>query len=430
MCLAVPAEVVKVEGARGLVSVGGLRKLVGLELLGEVNVGDYVMVHAGYAIERVDFSVARQMLDMLAVGAGHQAQASAAATIVDRIRQLAAGLGDVTFMEVCGTHTMAIARHGLRQLLPDNVRLTSGPGCPVCVTPTAEIDAAIAASRRDVTVTTFGDMLNVPGSAGTLADVRADGADVRVVYSVYQAMKLALDQPDRLVVFLGVGFETTAPTVAAAVEAAAERAVDNFTVLSMHKLIPPAMLALLAAGEVRIDGFICPGHVSAVIGADSYRPIVTDHRAPCVVTGFEALDILEAVRMLLLQITEGDARLENEYQRTVRAGGNPTARQRMMTVFEPVDAAWRGLGVIPDSGLAVREEFAGWDAQRRLSLRTVPVPEPAGCRCGDILRGVNQPADCPLLGRTCTPDKPVGPCMVSSEGACRAVWMYEVSSSE
>ncbi len=333
---------------------------------------------------------------------------------------------EANLMEVCGTHSHAIARHGIKQLLPETVRLISGPGCPVCVTPTGDIDLAIElAHRPEVTLATFGDMMRVPGSESSLELARAHGGDVRTVYCPTEASALAAEYPDRLVVFLGVGFETTAPMVAGSVLEAERCDLDNYVVLCCHKLIPPAMDALLATEDVRIDGFLCPGHVSTIIGMEPYERLVARYRVPCVVAGFEPLEIVEALRLLLLQIERGIWAAENAYPGSVRPDGNPRARAVLETVFESTDARWRGLGMIPGSGLRIRERYARFDAVSRLGLDRPRGREPEGCACGEILRGVKAPADCPLFGDTCVPQAPVGPCMVSSEGACAAAYRYE-----
>lgn len=328
-----------------------------------------------------------------------------------------------TLMEVCGTHTVAIARHGLREVLPDGVRLISGPGCPVCVTPQEQIDRFVALGRLDrVTLATFGDMMRVPGSERSLEQARAEGVDVRVSYSPMEAVAAAARLPEREVVFFGIGFETTAPAVALAVLEARRRGMGNFSVLCAHKLIPPAMLALLTS-EVRVDGFICPGHVSVIIGSDAYR-LVAERGKPCVVAGFEPADILRAIQLLLRQIAEGRSEVESAYARAVRPTGNARAQELLARVFEIVEARWRGLGEIPQSGLALREEFAALDAARRFEVAVPTAPEPAGCRCGDVLRGAMDPPQCPLFGAACTPATPLGACMVSSEGACQAHYRY------
>ena len=328
-------------------------------------------------------------------------------------------------MEVCGTHTMAIGRHGLRAVFPEPLRLLSGPGCPVCVTPGSDIDQAIDLAHRPRTlVGTFGDMLRVPGASGrTLEAARAAGAAVRVVYSALDALELARTAPTTEVVFVGVGFETTAPTIAATMRTALERRVANFSVLPSFKLVPPAMAALCAAPDVRIEGFLCPGHVSAIIGTRPYEPVA--RRVPCVVGGFEALDILEALVELCERVRDGRPAVVNCYARVVRDEGNPTALAMLDELFEAGDAAWRGIGVLPGTGLHVRERHGALDARRRFGLPpSSPDELPPGCACGEVMRGVLLPPECPLFGKRCTPSAPVGPCMVSTEGSCAAYHKY------
>lgn len=350
----------------------------------------------------------------------------AAAEILALAQEIAAApVGDLTFMEVCGTHSHAAARAGLHQLLPKRVRLVSGPGCPVCVTPKALVDYAIALARLDgVTVATFGDMMRVPGSVSSLLEQRARGGEVVVVYSPMDALQLAGERADKQVVFLGVGFETTAPGVARTAIGAAEQAVPNFTLVSSHKLIPPAMAAIMEAKEVRIDGFLAPGHVSTVIGMRAYQPLVDTHRVPCAITGFEPVEIMRGVAALVRQHARGEARVENCYSQVVRDQGNPAARAMIDEVFAIEQSEWRGLGWIPASGLRLRPEFAHLDALARFPLDLPPPTEDEGCMCGEVLRGVITPPECPLFGQACTPDHPVGPCMVSSEGACAAAYRY------
>ncbi|MFO7714754.1 hydrogenase formation protein HypD [Desulfosarcina sp.] len=330
----------------------------------------------------------------------------------------------VRLMEVCGTHTVAIFRSGIRSLLPETIALLSGPGCPVCVTAQKEIDAFIALAREPETiVATFGDLIRVPGSGSSLQRERADGADVRIVYSTFDAVTLARENPDKRVVFLGVGFETTAPTVAAAILAAHHQRLDNFSVVSAHKTVPPALEAL-ADGQINIDGFLLPGHVSVIIGMDAYRPFFEAHRVPCVVAGFEPADLLQSIAMLVDQVESGQPALENAYPRAVSPTGNPKAMAVMGEVFAVCDADWRGIGSIPGSGLAIREKYAAFDAVRVFDIRLKPAPEPKGCACGEILTGVKIPPQCPLYKTACNPMAPVGPCMVSSEGTCAAYYRY------
>jgi hydrogenase expression/formation protein HypD len=327
-------------------------------------------------------------------------------------------------MEVCGTHTMAISGHGIRRAVDPRLRLLSGPGCPVCVTTQPEVDAAIAlAHRPGVTVATFGDMLRVPGASGSLEEARAAGADVRVVYSALDALRLAEDRADREVVFLGVGFETTAPTVAAAVQAAKAEGAANFSVLPMFKLIPPALAFIAGSGRVSVDGFILPGHVSVIIGTAPYAFLADKHALPAVVAGFEAADIVQALWMLLGQLESGP-KVEIQYRRSVRPEGNVTARRVLAEVFEPGDADWREIGVIAGSGLAFRREFRGFDAAARFGVKPGRARKSA-CRCGEVMLGVIVPPECGLFEKRCRPETPVGPCMVSSEGACAAWFKYE-----
>ncbi len=345
---------------------------------------------------------------------------------VSDIRALSARLGrTVQFMEVCGTHTMAVFRSGLRALLPPEVKLLSGPGCPVCVTPNRFVDRAIAIARQPgVLVTTFGDMMRVPGSECSLEQARAAGAAVRVVYSPLDALKLAEQNPQTRVVFLGVGFETTAPTIGWTIQDAARRGVRNYSALCAHKTMPQAMAAL-AAGELRVDGFICPGHVSIVTGTGIYEFLARKHKTPCVVAGFEAADIAQSMAMLLRQITEGRSSVEIQYTRAVTPEGNAAAQAVIADVFEPSDEEWRGIGLIPGSGLSVRAKYAQHDAAKVFAgVEVPPSHEPAGCRCGEILRGVRTPPECPLFRKVCTPASPVGACMVSSEGTCAAYYRY------
>jgi hydrogenase expression/formation protein HypD len=343
--------------------------------------------------------------------------------LIDRI---AAAAQPVRLMEVCGTHTVSIFRSGIRSMLPDVVELISGPGCPVCVTAQGEIDAFITLSRRpDVVIATFGDLMRVPGTRSSLQQEKAEGRDVRVVYSTLDAVRLAATLPEKEVVFLGIGFETTAPTIAASILAAEQRQLTNYTVYSAHKRVPPALEALMTFADVRIDGLILPGHVSVIIGVDGYRTFFQRHRTPCVVTGFEPIDILTGIQMLVDQIRSRQPKLENAYPRAVTAAGNTAAQHLLETVFVPVDATWRGLGPIPDSGLRIRDAFARFDAAQRFAVNASEAVEPAGCACGDILTGSKTPPQCPLYNTVCTPSDPVGPCMVSSEGTCAAFHRYQ-----
>lgn len=347
-----------------------------------------------------------------------------AQAIIERIRKVSKK--QVNIMEICGTHTHSISRYGIREALPPNIRLISGPGCPVCVTSASDINRIIefSRSREDVIIATFGDMMRVPGSESTLQEQRAHGGDIRVVYSPLGSLDIARANPDREVVLYAVGFETTAPTVAATILEAKEEGIKNLSVLSLHKLTPPAMRALLDGGEVRIDGFIAPGHVTAIIGAAAYEFLSTDYRSPCVVAGFEPIDALLGMLMLVVQLEEGRFETEIEYDRVVNWEGNKKAQSIIREVFEPADSRWRGIGTIPKSGLAIRESYAGFDAERRFAIPAGEEKEPAGCRCGLVLKGLITPDECPLFGKTCTTSNPVGPCMVSSEGTCSAYYKY------
>lgn len=333
---------------------------------------------------------------------------------------------EICLMEVCGTHTVAIFKQGIKRLLPDSLRLLSGPGCPVCVTPNRDIDTAVLLStQKDVVLTTFGDMIKVPGTTGSLEKQRAEGGDIRVVYSVLDALEIAKKNPSKKVVFLGVGFETTSPSIASTIHLAGQEGIDNFWVYSCHKLIPPAMQALLEAGEAKIDGFICPGHVSTIIGSIPYEFIPLKFGVPCVITGFESLDILQGIYMLLKQIRDGKSLVEIQYRRCVRPEGNQRAISGLYEVFEAADSEWRGIGLIPGSGLRIKEEYSSFDASLHFELPPLKVSqEKSGCICGQILRGISTPLDCLLFRKKCTPENPIGPCMVSSEGTCAAYYNY------
>jgi len=331
----------------------------------------------------------------------------------------------LTFMEVCGTHTMAIYQYGLRSLLPPEVRLISGPGCPVCVTPNGYLDRAVALSRLpDVIITSFGDMLRVPGSSSSLMEERAKGADVRVVYSPLDAVQIALKNPEKRVVFLGVGFETTAPTIAGSILTAQAQGLKNYFVLASHKTIPLPMAILAADPELGVDGYICPAHVSAIIGADAYRFLSREHGVPCVVTGFEPTDVMQGVEMLVRQAVAGESKVEIQYSRVVRWEGNAKAQAILAQVFTPFDAEWRGIGPLPESGLRIAEPYQAFDAELAIPVEVEELKEHKGCLCGEILKGKVAPFDCPLFGKSCTPESPVGACMVSSEGTCAAAYKY------
>jgi hydrogenase expression/formation protein HypD len=346
--------------------------------------------------------------------------------LVARIKELSRR--DVRLMEVCGTHTVAIFRSGIRTVIPETISLISGPGCPVCVTDQKDIDGFLEIAKQDDTiVATFGDLMRVPGTHSSLQKERGKGRDIRLVYSALDALKMAEENPAKRVVFLGVGFETTAPTVAAAILSAQQRNLHNFMVYSAFKRVLPALEALITSPEVAIDGFLLPGHVSVIIGVKGYLPFFEQHRVPCVVSGFEPVDILRALELLVSQVENSDPRLENAYQRAVRYEGNAKAQKIMEEVFESEDVAWRGLGTIPKSGFRLKERFKAHDAERMLSLEIPSSTSIRRCACGDILRGIKTPPECPLYKSTCTPLAPIGPCMVSSEGTCAAYFRYHRS---
>jgi len=343
--------------------------------------------------------------------------------IIERIKEISQK--QIRLMEVCGTHTTSIFRNGIRSLLPETISLLSGPGCPVCVTAQGEIDAFIELAKiDDVIITTFGDLMRVPGTDSSLQNQRANGRDVRMVYSTFDALEIARKNPEKKVVFLGVGFETTAPTIAASIITANEMNLDNYFVFSAHKLLPPALFTLMESRNTKIDGFLLPGHVSVIIGTKAYQPFFETFKVPCVVAGFEPVDILQAIFMLIEQIESGNPELANGYQRAVSFDGNPKALSIMNKIFETADASWRGLGVIPLSGLKIRKEFAAFDAQKVFGIELGETKDPKGCACGEILLGLKTPPECPLYKRECTPFQPIGPCMVSSEGTCAAYHRY------
>ncbi len=345
------------------------------------------------------------------------------------ILKLAKAIGEilprpVRFMEVCGTHTMNIFRFGLRSLFPPNLTLVSGPGCPVCVTPPEEIDYLVTiAQLPGVTLATFGDLLRVPGSRSSLKEARAKGARIRLVYSPLDAVELARERPNETIVFAAFGFETTAPAVAVAVLEARRDGLSNLLFAVSHRTMPQALRSLLS-GEAALDGLLLPGHVSTITGANYFRFVSEEFGLPAVIAGFEARHIMAGLYMLARQIAQGRAELEIEYQEAVTWEGNVMGQQLMRKVFEPCEAKWRGLGLIPASGLRLREEFADFDARKQLEVEVPPAEEPRGCLCGDILCGRKSPVDCPLFGRSCTPENPKGPCMVSIEGTCAAWFAF------
>lgn len=355
-------------------------------------------------------------------------------------RQIAGAIGTearrdrgYALMEFCGGHTHAISRYGIEDLLPEQVRMIHGPGCPVCVLPIGRVDNAIEIAKRPgVILCTYGDLLRVPGSGrNSLMKVKAQGADVRMVYSAADSLVVARENPDRQVVFFAIGFETTTPPTALVLRQARAMGLSNFSVFCNHVLTPAAIGAILdspdvrEAGTVALDGFIGPAHVSTVIGSRPYEHFAETYRKPVVIAGFEPLDVLQAILMLVRQLNDGRAEVENEFSRAVTRDGNRKAQEVMAEVFERRPSfEWRGLGALPDSALAIRPEFADWDAERLFEIETRSVPDVRACECGDILRGVKRPADCRLFGSVCTPENPMGSCMVSSEGACAAHWTY------
>jgi len=331
----------------------------------------------------------------------------------------------IRLMEVCGTHTMSIFRYGIKGVLPDNITLLSGPGCPVCVTAQKDIDTFIEfAKSEQFIVTTFGDLLKVPGSVSSLQKEKASGSDVRIVYSPFDSLKIATDNPDKEIIFCAVGFETTIPTIAATLLAAKSQNIKNFSIHSSHKLTPPALAALMQTDGVEIDGFILPGHVSVITGTDAYKEVHKQYNIPSVIAGFEPIDILKAILMLAKQNKNNKPALENAYQRAVTDQGNIKAKKIMHQVFEVGHATWRGIGEIPDSGMILREQFKCYDACSKFNMNIKETKEPKACACGEILMGLKTPEDCKLYAKACTPMNPVGPCMVSSEGSCAAYYKY------
>jgi hydrogenase expression/formation protein HypD len=350
---------------------------------------------------------------------------AAARALVAHITELAAE-GHYKFMEICGGHTHTIYRHGIEHLLPTSVELVHGPGCPVCVIPMGRIDDAIAvAETPELIFTSFGDMMRVPGSNGSLLGAKAQGADIRIVYSPLDALRIAAENPERQVVFFAVGFETTAPSTAATVLRARQDDITNFAIFSNHVVIGPPLRAILESADLSLDGFIGPGHVSTVIGQLPYRFVAEEYGKPVVTAGFEPLDILQAIAMLVAQIKEGRCCVENQYTRCVSEAGNPRALAMLDEVFELRPTfEWRGLGFIPKSALKLRAEFAPWDAELRYCVPGVRVEDPKACQCGEVLRGALKPWECKVFGTACTPETPIGTCMVSAEGACAAYYNF------
>ncbi|MCJ7497645.1 MAG: hydrogenase formation protein HypD [candidate division Zixibacteria bacterium] len=346
--------------------------------------------------------------------------------LTEKIKKIAQEIEEeITLMEVCGTHTVAIFKSGIKSILPENVKLISGPGCPVCVTPNTYLDRAISLSRLDdLILTTFGDMMKVPGSSPFLEKEKTRGRDIRMVYSTLDAFKIAKENPNKKVVFLGVGFETTAPTVAFALKEAKTKSIKNFYVLTAHKLIPPALRFLAQSNDLKVNGFICPGHVSTIIGTEPYEFLVDEFKISCVISGFEPLDLFQSIYILLDQLKNKKARIDNQYSRAVKKEGNPVALNLMEEVFEQEDSVWRGIGVIPNSGLKIKNVYREFDAQEEIEVQVEKSQEPKGCLCGLVIQGKKSPLDCALFAKKCTPQSPVGPCMVSSEGSCQAYFKY------
>lgn len=348
--------------------------------------------------------------------------------LLEKIADYSKKTGSIRLMEVCGTHTMSIARSGIKSILPKNIQLLSGPGCPVCVTPANIIDMILSLSeRKEILITSYGDLLRVPGSVrgDSLLKRRAEGGNIESVYSPVDALQLAENHPEKEVIFLGVGFETTAPGTAACILEAAARRLTNFSVLCLLKQTEPALRSLIEAPDFAVDGFLCPGHVAAIIGADRFSFLPDDYQLPGVVAGFEAADLLYSILELTRMLAEKHPALKNEYTRLVRPEGNPAALSLMKKVFCPASSHWRGLGHINGSGYAIREEYASWDAMKKFSLKPPEASEIPGCQCAQVIRGVTRPANCPLFRKVCSPSNPVGPCMVSGEGACAAAYQYE-----
>ncbi len=339
-----------------------------------------------------------------------------AKAIAQEIEQLSEGK-NIRIVHVCGTHEDTITRHGLRSILPNNIKLVAGPGCPVCVCAAEDVDMAIELARMGHIITSFGDMIQVPSTSSSLVKERMRGADVRVVYGVNEAVEIAKANPEKDVIFIGAGFETTAPTMAVEI---LRGPPDNFSILTSLKVIPPAMEILVSLEGFNVDGFITPGHVSTIIGTNAFRPFAEKHRVPCVAAGFEPLDVLEAIRMILNQINDGRATSENEYTRVVKPEGNLVAQKMLRHAFYIDDAPWRGLGVIKKSGYYIRDEFARHDARERYDFSPIEsIDILPGCRCHEVILGMIEPKECKLFGKRCTPEDPYGPCMVGHEGTCR-----------
>lgn len=348
------------------------------------------------------------------------------------IRDMVKSLNDdrpgqkVNIMEICGTHTTAISRYGLRQIIPETIDLISGPGCPVCVTPASDIDRILEIIENyDISIFTFGDMLRVPGSKSSLYNKKSEGKDINICYSPADALNFARKNPSRPVIFLAIGFETTVPLTSVIIKRAYMEKINNFYIYNTHKLIPEALESLLKDKQIKIDAFLCPGHVSTVIGSIPYNFIAEKYRTPCVISGFEPYDILESIGMIIKQLKGGRHEVQIQYRRVVKEEGNPTAVKSIYEVFDKSDSIWRGLGNIPGSGLKLKENFLKFDAKINFPVKKIKSTEPPGCQCGDILKGIKKPFECGLFSKVCKPDNPIGPCMVSSEGSCAAYYRYE-----
>ncbi len=341
------------------------------------------------------------------------------------IEKISACKDQTTIMEFCGGHTHAIFKYGIREVLPSTIKMRSGPGCPVCVTSNPDLaKAAVLAAMPDTILATYGDMLKVPGELGSLEKIKADGRDIRIVYSTLDALDIALANPTKKVIFFGVGFETTAPATAASILRARQLGITNYYVSSILKLTIPVTTALLDLGELKVDAVLGPGHVSAVIGSDVWQFLPRDYHVPCVIAGFEPVDILQSIYMIVQQRQAGKCEVSNEYRRAAFPAGNAKALKIMRRVFEPASANWRGFGEIPNSGLKIRSDYAEFDADAVFNPQVNLQPQKTACRCGEVLRGVTEPEGCPLFGRPCTPENPYGPCMVSDEGACAAHYLF------
>ncbi len=332
----------------------------------------------------------------------------------------------INIIEVCGTHTMAISRYGLRQLIPGNINLVSGPGCPVCVTPAGDIDWIMEITEQyEISLFTFGDMLRVPGTRSSLYNKKSEGKDINICYSPSDALDFARKNPDKKVIFLAIGFETTIPLTAVIVKRAYLEKINNFYIFNTHKLIPEALELLVNDREIKIDAFLCPGHVSAIIGSKPYGFLAKNYGIPCVISGFEPEDILQSIAMILEQIRNETAEIEIQYRRVVKEEGNPAAVRLIYEIFDKSDSTWRGLGNISGSGLKLKDRFLKFDAGTQFPVKKIRSGEPVGCECGNVLKGIKRPFECRLFAKTCKPESPVGPCMVSSEGSCAAYYKYE-----